>query len=92
MNICVYLLAKLFYMWCNKKREKEWNAMTEEVSISFRPSGATLITDINSSNKFTTSRLQRTKAAPEKTFDSSIECYEAFGLLAFGLPARVFRL
>lgn len=32
MNICIYLLAKLFYMWCNRKREKEWNAMTEEVS------------------------------------------------------------
>lgn len=32
MNICVYLIAKAFYMWCNKKREKEWNAMTEEVS------------------------------------------------------------
>ncbi|GKT76622.1 major facilitator superfamily transporter [Colletotrichum tofieldiae] len=38
MNICVYLIAKLFYMWCNKKREKEWNAMTEEVScFSFAP-------------------------------------------------------
>ncbi|CCF37874.1 major facilitator superfamily transporter [Colletotrichum higginsianum] len=35
MNICVYLLAKLFYMWCNKKREKEWNAMTEEQQIHY---------------------------------------------------------
>ncbi|WYZ37084.1 hypothetical protein EsH8_II_000590 [Colletotrichum jinshuiense] len=32
MNIFVYLIAKLFYMWCNKKREKEWSAMTEEAS------------------------------------------------------------
>ncbi|KAF4820653.1 putative transporter [Colletotrichum siamense] len=29
-NICIYLLAKVFYMWCNRKRETEWNAMTEE--------------------------------------------------------------
>ncbi|KAJ0165682.1 putative transporter [Colletotrichum tanaceti] len=35
MNICVYLIAKLFYMWCNKKREKEWNAMTEEQQIHY---------------------------------------------------------
>ncbi|KAK6225442.1 major facilitator superfamily transporter [Colletotrichum tabaci] len=35
MNICVYLLAKLFYMWCNKKREKEWNAMTGEQQIHY---------------------------------------------------------
>lgn len=31
MNICVYIIAKLFYMHLNKKRDKEWNAMTEEV-------------------------------------------------------------
>ncbi|CAH0053637.1 unnamed protein product [Clonostachys solani] len=30
MNICVYIIAKLFYMHLNKKRDKEWNAMTEE--------------------------------------------------------------
>ncbi|KAK1705328.1 major facilitator superfamily transporter [Colletotrichum acutatum] len=35
MNICVYLIAKAFYMWCNKKREKEWNAMTEEERIRY---------------------------------------------------------
>ncbi|KAK1658892.1 major facilitator superfamily transporter [Colletotrichum godetiae] len=35
MNICVYLIAKVFYMWCNKKREKEWNAMTEEEKIHY---------------------------------------------------------
>ncbi|KAF4776708.1 major facilitator superfamily transporter [Colletotrichum scovillei] len=35
MNICVYLIAKAFYMWCNKKREKEWNAMTEEERIHY---------------------------------------------------------
>ncbi|KZL84301.1 major facilitator superfamily transporter [Colletotrichum incanum] len=35
MNICVYLIAKLFYMWCNKKREKEWNAMTEEERVHY---------------------------------------------------------
>ncbi|KAK2011836.1 major facilitator superfamily transporter [Colletotrichum eremochloae] len=35
MNICIYLIAKLFYMWCNKKREKEWNAMTEEERVHY---------------------------------------------------------
>ncbi|KAL2883493.1 hypothetical protein SGCOL_001176 [Colletotrichum sp. CLE4] len=35
MNICVYLIAKVFYMWCNKKREKEWKAMTEEEKIHY---------------------------------------------------------
>lgn len=32
MNICVYLIAKAFYMYLNKSRDKVWNAMTEEVS------------------------------------------------------------
>lgn len=32
MNICVYAFAKLFYVHLNKKREKTWNAMTEDVS------------------------------------------------------------
>jgi hypothetical protein len=36
MNICVYGLAKVFYMWMNKTREREWNAMTEEVSRAYR--------------------------------------------------------
>ncbi|UQC75403.1 major facilitator superfamily transporter [Colletotrichum lupini] len=35
MNICVYLIAKALYMWCNNKREKEWNAMTEEERIHY---------------------------------------------------------
>ncbi|KAM5353492.1 hypothetical protein ACJ41O_000142 [Fusarium nematophilum] len=35
MNICIYLLAKLFYIWCNKKREKEWTAMTEEERMHY---------------------------------------------------------
>lgn len=34
MNICVYMIAKGFYMWKNKTRDKEWAAMTEEVSRS----------------------------------------------------------
>ena len=33
MNLCIYALAKLFYIYINKKREKEWNAMTEEVCL-----------------------------------------------------------
>lgn len=34
MNICVYLIAKGFYWYKNKKRDQVWNAMTEEVSHS----------------------------------------------------------
>jgi len=33
MNICIYLLAKAYYIWRNKKREEKWNALTEEVRV-----------------------------------------------------------
>lgn len=39
MNICVYGAAKAFYSFLNHKREKEWNAMTEEVSITIQDLG-----------------------------------------------------
>ncbi|KAK2027468.1 major facilitator superfamily transporter [Colletotrichum zoysiae] len=35
MNIYVYVIAKLFYIWCNKKREKEWSSMTEEERVHY---------------------------------------------------------
>jgi len=34
MNICIYLLAKAYYVWQNKKREEKWNALTEEVRVA----------------------------------------------------------
>lgn len=30
-NIVIYALVKLYYIWRNKKRDKEWNAMSREV-------------------------------------------------------------
>lgn len=35
MNICVYMIAKVFYMYLNRKREREWNAMTEEQRLHY---------------------------------------------------------
>lgn len=31
-NIVIYGLAKAYYIWRNKSREKEWSAMTRDVS------------------------------------------------------------
>ncbi|KAJ4182190.1 hypothetical protein NW755_010573 [Fusarium falciforme] len=30
VNICLYLLVKVYYVWRNKTREERWNAMSEE--------------------------------------------------------------
>jgi hypothetical protein len=32
MNIAMYLITKGYYIWRNKTREREWDAMTREVS------------------------------------------------------------
>jgi hypothetical protein len=29
MNVVIYLLTKVYYVWRNKSREKKWNAMSE---------------------------------------------------------------
>ncbi|KAK0636483.1 major facilitator superfamily domain-containing protein [Bombardia bombarda] len=35
MNIAVYLIAKGYYMWRNKTREREWDAMTKEEQLRY---------------------------------------------------------
>jgi hypothetical protein len=30
LNIAVYILTKVYYVWRNKSRDKKWNAMTRE--------------------------------------------------------------
>lgn len=30
MNIVLFLLAKVYYVWRNKSQEKKWDALTEE--------------------------------------------------------------
>ncbi|KEY72264.1 hypothetical protein S7711_00263 [Stachybotrys chartarum IBT 7711] len=35
LNICVYLSAKMFYVWQNKKRSKVWDAMTEQERLDY---------------------------------------------------------
>lgn len=35
MNICVYGISKVFYLWLNRKRDREWNAMTEEERLHY---------------------------------------------------------
>jgi hypothetical protein len=33
LNIVVYLLTKVYYVWRNKSRSKKWDAMTEEGAL-----------------------------------------------------------
>jgi hypothetical protein len=32
MNICLYLLGKLYYVKRNKKRDQQWSSFTDKVS------------------------------------------------------------
>lgn len=34
-NIVIYALVKLYYIWRNKKRDKEWNAMSREEQMHY---------------------------------------------------------
>ncbi|OTA96466.1 hypothetical protein M434DRAFT_19699 [Hypoxylon sp. CO27-5] len=34
-NIIIYILIKLYYIWRNKQRDREWNAMTREEQIHY---------------------------------------------------------
>ncbi|KAI0006271.1 MFS general substrate transporter [Xylariaceae sp. FL0662B] len=34
-NIVIYLLVKLYYIWRNKQREKEWNLMSREEQLKY---------------------------------------------------------
>jgi len=31
MNIFIYILTKVYYIWRNKQRDAKWNALTKEV-------------------------------------------------------------
>lgn len=35
MNIALYVLTKLYYVWRNKTRDNKWNAMTEEQKLAY---------------------------------------------------------
>jgi hypothetical protein len=35
MNIVLYILTKLYYVWRNKTRDAKWNAMTEEQRLEY---------------------------------------------------------
>jgi hypothetical protein len=34
-NIVLYFLTKVYYVWQNKRREKKWNAMSEEQQLEY---------------------------------------------------------
>jgi len=38
MNIFIYVLTKVYYIWRNKQRDAKWNALTKEVSRRPLPS------------------------------------------------------
>jgi hypothetical protein len=44
MNIVIYILGKLYYMWRNKTKAQKWDAMTRDVSdeVVFAVLGITL--------------------------------------------------
>jgi hypothetical protein len=35
MNIVIYLLTKVYYVYRNKQKERKWNAMTEEQRLDY---------------------------------------------------------
>ena len=35
MNMCLYVLAKCYYLWRNKQRAKQWDAMTESEKVDY---------------------------------------------------------
>lgn len=35
MNIILYLLTKVYYVWRNKQRDNKWNVMTEAERIEY---------------------------------------------------------
>lgn len=35
LNIVVYLLTKVYYVWRNKSRDKKWDAMTEDERLHY---------------------------------------------------------
>lgn len=35
MNIVLYVLVKIYYVWRNKQRDKKWNSMTEEERLHY---------------------------------------------------------
>lgn len=35
MNIVLYILTKAYYIWRNKVRDREWNALTKEEQIRY---------------------------------------------------------
>jgi hypothetical protein len=35
LNIIVYLLTKVYYVWRNKSRSKKWDAMTEDERVHY---------------------------------------------------------
>jgi hypothetical protein len=35
MNIVLYALTKIYYIWRNKSRDKKWNAMSEQERLTY---------------------------------------------------------
>lgn len=35
MNIFLYIITKAYYIWRNKVRDREWNALTKEQQIHY---------------------------------------------------------
>jgi len=69
MNICLYLLGKLYYMRRNKAKAAKWESFTDQVRLRTLVDSAVADGDRKRSN---ISRLPMTPVTSFSTLDSSI--------------------
>jgi hypothetical protein len=74
MNICLYLLGKLYYMRRNKAKTAKWESFTDQVRLRILLHSA--VADLNR-KRSNISRLPMTRVTSFLTLDSFIR-YQSF--------------